>query len=516
MPIGYTSSANPSARLRGMTRATPYGGNSLADHNPELLGEWADERNPHAVTFGSGYQAQWRCAHGHEWKAAVKNRTKTARPAGCPICSGRVPAPDTSLAALRPDLAAEWADPDKRAEDVRPGADYYALWRCGAGHEWRAYVYSRSSSNGRGCPVCANRKVEPGVNDLATLRPDLAAEWRGSLDASCIVPGSHVAGEWECSRCQHHWTAEVRSRALLGSGCPQCASRRFASRMEDEIVEFLGDTIVIERHRRDLIPGELDIYLPEHLIAIEVNGVYWHSEAGGKDSRYHLNKLEECRKKGIKLIQVWEDDWNDRAEVIKRMLAHKLGLSMQPTIAARETSAEFITSTEAQTFLAQHHIQGGIAGTHYLGLRAKDGRLVAVTVLKRTSNQAEIRLERYATSQRVPGGHSKLVRFAEQNIPSWECMFTFADAEVSEGGLYRRTGWVEDKTIPPDYKYLVRGRRVHKFNYRLKRFRNDPELTYVEGMSERELARLNKLPRVWDSGKVRYRYTRSMPAQAAL
>lgn len=493
-------------------RSVPRDGNSLAARNPELLTEWDDERDPATVTFGSGYAARWKCEQGHTWNAKVKNRTKTNRPAGCPVCAGKVADHAHSLAALRPDLAAEWADPNKSAEEVRPGADYYAHWQCSKGHQWAAYVYSRTGAQSHGCPVCSNKRTDSGVNDLVTLRPDLAEEWHSSFAATTVTPGSHTVAEWQCRDCAHLWRAEVRSRAILGSGCPRCASRRFASRMEDELVDFLGADIVIERHRRDLIPGELDIYLPEHLLAIEVNGAYWHSEAGGKDSKYHLRKLEACRARGIKLIQVWEDDWNERAEVIKTMLAHKLGLSMQPTVAARETRAQLISHAQAQAFLAQYHIQGGIAGTYYLGLLDRGNRLVAVTVLKRTGDPRELRLERYATSQRVPGGHSKLVKFAEQNIPDWEHLITFADAEVSEGGLYRRTGWAEDGIIPPDYKYLVRGRRVHKFNYRLKRFRDDPELEYVEGMSERELAKLNKLPRVWDSGKVRYRYTRATAA----
>ena len=71
------------------------------------------------------------------------------------------------------------------------------------------------------------------------------------------------------------------------------------------------------------------------------------------------------------------------------------------------------------------------------------------------------------------------------------------------------TGWINDGELPPDYRYVVDGQRVHKFNYRLKRFREDAELEYVEGLTERELADLNGIPRIWDAGKTRYVYTKS-------
>lgn len=46
--------------------------------------------------------------------------------------------------------------------------------------------------------------------------------------------------------------------------------------------------------------------------------------------------------------------------------------------------------------------------------------------------------------------------------------------------------------------------RHHKFNYRIARFRRDPDLEYHDGMSERELAALNGLERVYDAGKTRW------------
>ena len=121
-------------------------------------------------------------------------------------------------------------------------------------------------------------------------------------------------------------------------------------------------------------------------------------------------------------------------------------------------------------------------------------------------NGAHAYLERYCTSQVVVGGMGKFLAYGL----SWARLVgvvdivTFADLCVSNGDLYEKLGFVKDKVLRPDYRYIVNGRRVHKFNYRKKRFKEDPNLVWRDGLSESELAILNGIDRVWDCGKIRY------------
>lgn len=101
------------------------------------------------------------------------------------------------------------------------------------------------------------------------------------------------------------------------------------------------------------------------------------------------------------------------------------------------------------------------------------------------------------------GGHSKLVAYVERNF-QYGKLITFADLTFGGGDLYRSTGWIEDTIIRPDYSYVVSGSRRHKFNYRRKRFKTDPSLLFVEELSESQLAELNKIPWVYDAGKIRF------------
>lgn len=211
-----------------------------------------------------------------------------------------------------------------------------------------------------------------------------------------------------------------------------------------------------------------------------------------------------CADKGIQLITIWEDEWRDEQEIVKSMLAHKLGCSDEKRIFARNTTATPLESTVARQFLDSYHIQGSCSSSAYFGLCDNHGDLVAVSSWKKNNNT--LYLDRYATSCTVVGGMGKMIKSGKRYTKDNGCdrIVTFSDHCVSDGGLYAQLGFQHDKELRPDYTYLVAGTRKHKFGYRLKRFRNDPQLKYVEGMTERELARINGLERIWDCGKTRW------------
>ena len=268
---------------------------------------------------------------------------------------------------------------------------------------------------------------------------------------------------------------------------------------------LLPNERVFSSERSILDSLELDIYIPSKNIAIEYNGIYWHSELY-RDSKYHYNKWKACKDKGIQLIQIWEDEWNRNPEQIKRMLAHKLGASNERKVFARKTTIVELTKAEVEPFLNENHVQGYASGSYYLGLQDKEtDELVSVLILK---NEAKtdgkmLNIIRYATSANVIGGFTKLLSYATKTYQP-DSYITFSDNCVSDGGLYENHGFIADKHLPPDYMYVVGNVRRHKFGYRLKRFKDDPALLWEEGLTERELADLNGLKRIWDAGKTRW------------
>ena len=133
------------------------------------------------------------------------------------------------MALTDPVLLAQWdreRNGDLTPDGVTHGSHRRVWWRCEKGHSWQAEVKSRTLL-GAGCPVCAGKTVVPGVNDLATLRPDLAAQWHPErnlpLTPEQIAPGSHKRVWWVCGK-GHVWQAAAAARAN-GERCPVCAGK---------------------------------------------------------------------------------------------------------------------------------------------------------------------------------------------------------------------------------------------------------------------------------------------------
>lgn len=198
----------------------------------ELLGQWDKEHNgdltPHSVSYGSHKRIWWKCAFGHQWDAPVYSRTGAA--SGCPYCTGKKLLPFTkTLATEYPQLAKEW-HPRKNVglspDEVPPATHRKVWWVCEKGHEWQAQINART--RGTGCPICANKKVIVGVNDLATTHPGIAAQWHpsknGGRTPQSVVSGNYAKVWWKCDR-GHEWQASILSRTSIGNGCPVCAGK---------------------------------------------------------------------------------------------------------------------------------------------------------------------------------------------------------------------------------------------------------------------------------------------------
>lgn len=203
------------------------GYNDLSTICPDMAAQWHPTKNgdllPDMVSAGSHKTVWWECSKGHEWEAQISARH--AFKSVCPYCAGQRPIiGETDLLTVRPDLAAEW-DYDKNNGTSPSGVCYGSnkkyWWLCNNGHSWLAAPSARRKS---GCPYCAGKSLIPGVNDLATLKPELAVEWdfdkNGILTPDTVMPGSHKQVWWRCIR-NHSWKARINNR-VHGRGCPYC------------------------------------------------------------------------------------------------------------------------------------------------------------------------------------------------------------------------------------------------------------------------------------------------------
>ena len=108
-----------------------------------------------------------------------------------------------SLAEKHPELVAEWSERNLPLTpmQISYGSKKLVWWKGSCGHEWQTSVKARSA--GERCPICAGVRIVPGINDLATRYPEIAAEWserNRPLDPQMVSAGSHKKAYWICRK----------------------------------------------------------------------------------------------------------------------------------------------------------------------------------------------------------------------------------------------------------------------------------------------------------------------------
>lgn len=280
------------------------------------------------------------------------------------------------------------------------------------------------------------------------------------------------------------------------------------SMWEKEFEEFLCDNhIKHEINCRNLIPPkEVDFYIPEYKIAVELCGLYWHSEAQERVYKnYHHEKYVQCKEKGIQLITIFEDEWRDRKHIILTTFLYKFNKLNSRHFARNLSVVDHVDSTVRNNFLSQTHIQGNGNGSIEVGLSLSNHEIVALALFSRIPNSSsEFYLTRFSTSGVVVGGFSKIL---SHFVTHTKCksITTFADNRWSTGALYEKHGFERVSELPPDYAYVVRGARTHKFNFRHKFLKNKLP-NYNADLSERDNCIAHGIYRIWDCGKGKYKW----------
>lgn len=273
--------------------------------------------------------------------------------------------------------------------------------------------------------------------------------------------------------------------------------------LETEMSRFL-DSLSLEyetNNRTILNRKELDFYIPKYNLAIEMNGIYWHSDFKKTDKNYHYNKWRICNDNGIHLISIFEDDWNLQNDKIKNILMAHVGMKPRGN-AARNTYISKIAAKIVKPFLEQYHLQGFVGGTHF-GAFDKEKNLVAVMTFGYTRNH-KFELKRFAMDNyNHPGLFSKLFKHAQQELRFNEVV-SFSDNSCFTGNVYEKNGFEFIQVIKPDYRYLVSNTRSHKSNYTKENIKKKfPHMTeaIANGMSESAAMEYLGIPKIWDCGK---------------
>lgn len=219
----------------------------------------------------------------------------------CPYCSGIILLKGfNDFATTHAKLAREWSNrnlpltPNMINEKSRKNV----WWKCReCGNEWKSVVYARIK--GTVCPVCADRAVLPGYNDLATTDLHLINKWdyekNKNFTPDTVSRNSMKSVWWKCSL-GHSWKAKIYERAIEEKGCPVC-EQEYRSVFPQLVVSYYAGKKGLQvRLNTDIEIGlPLETYIVNERLAIESKVL--------SEEKERL-KAYICRKQGIKLLKL--------------------------------------------------------------------------------------------------------------------------------------------------------------------------------------------------------------------
>ena len=278
---------------------------------------------------------------------------------------------------------------------------------------------------------------------------------------------------------------------------------------EDELASWISSIYpdeIIRNTRKVIPPKELDIYIPKKKIAIEFNGLYWHSEIVNKDRLYHWSKTTECEKLGIRLIQIYSDEWEQKQEQVKSIIASALGV-YEKRIPARLCVFKEVDKKEGRQFFENNHLKGDCNAFRYIGLYYNSSLVMCASFRKTfTNTEKHIELARMASilNTQIIGGFSKLL-----NHSGYNRVESFVDRRLFNASGYVASGWFWLAPSLPGYSYTDFtnrfGRQMFMKKNCLKKWPDSDK-----NKSERELCAEHGLYRIYDSGNYKLYWKKSI------
>ena len=441
------------------------------------------------------------CPHHGEFPITIKQLVSGT---GCPECysyfqktNRRIPEEEfrQKLFDLNPNLTYNPEDYDGSQKNIE--------FSCGiCGHMFNRKPNSILFST-HDCPNC--KKLELNKQRTKTTEQyieDAKKVWGDKYGYEHIVyQGSNFP---VTPTCPIHGDFSIEANSFLqGHGCPYHFINR--SKQELEILEFIQQECNYpSAHSDRKILGhrnEIDILIEEKQIGFEYDGLYWHNELN-KDKNWHLDKTNACKKKGITLYHIFEDEWLHKKDIVKSMISNILGRTPN-TIYARKCVVKEISSKECSEFLTNNHIQGNCFGRIRVGL-FYNTELVSVMLLGHArhfagSGKSDWELLRMCSklNYKVVGGASKMMSYFVKTYNPKE-IITFADKRWSVGNVYYKLGFELYNESKPNYYYVIGDKKFYRYNFRkeiLKKKYGCPE-----NMSEREFCFNQKWYRIYDCG----------------
>lgn len=358
-----------------------------------------------------------------------------------------------------------------------------AYWKCKCecGNETVVQGHNLQSGAVKSC----------GCNHKLALFKDITGQKFGLVTTEKFIGvNSHKHTQYLCRcDCGNTFIAD-RSNLVLGHyfSCGCKVRKQTETDIYNYIKSLTNYNIEQNKHiikvddnlRRNL---EVDIYIPKLNLGIEYNGSAFHASLNGaynnKPKNYHRDKFLQAKKQGIHLINIFDVDWQNNQDKIKRYLKDLLTPPIK--LYARSCSIQQITKGEAMNFFESYHLQGKTnSSTINYGLFYQ-GILVSVMGfgnIRYHKKSDEYELYRYCVKSgyTILGGAQKLLKHFEADY-SPKILVSYSDNDYFMGKIYEQLGFSYVRQCPPNYFWFYQNQEIKREACQVKKLKiKYPEL----------------------------------------
>lgn len=361
------------------------------------------------------------------------------------------------------------------------------------------------------CEKCTKIKLDKYYDNK---RIDLTGKTFGDLTVIGYKQDIH---KWVC-KCSCGSIIDVYGQHLRVGDTRSCGCKfglinsNYKSYLEIEVAEFIKSIYpgnIIENHRGILSNNkEIDIYLPEKKIGIEINGTYWHNIDNVEDEKYHQNKVIEAYKKGVRLIHIYEYEWRNNEELIKRFLKATI-CEDKKRVYARDTVVEELNNSEVKEFLNSNHLQGFVPASVNLALKDKENNLLGIMSFDRPrfneNFEYEILRLSFLSNTTVVGGTQKLFKhFIDKYKP--HSIISYCNIDKFQGNTYEKLGFKAICITKPNYVWVNT-----KSGEILSRYQTQKAKLIESGLgsieqTENEIMKNNGYYKIYNSGNIKFEW----------
>ena len=358
---------------------------------------------------------------------------------------------------------------------------------------------------------CRDTVMRRHYEYLINMFKDKQIEFKCTIDE---YNGYHFSNiyKFTCIKCERSFESTVyKPDAVM---CRYCHPFDIDT-WENEFLKFLQEVlpkdVIIKQNDRTVLYGkELDFYIPALNLAIELNGLYWHSEVGqGKNKEYHLNKTKSCGCHGITLVHIFENEWMYKKDIVKSIIKRTCKVAAEK-IDMSACNIKVVDTKEKNIFLTNNCLMGKDKFSIGIGVyRGND--LLSMMTFKKIKKSDRWDVSRVC--RRIGVEFNNNLDFKEifnlfKLKYDFKTLVGYVDRRYSDSDLFKSLGFKFTDYTPQNYHYIVD-------NYKNLRHRLDFQkhslhkvlTTFDPNLSTWENMKSNGYDRIWDCGYSRYIFT---------